>query len=200
MDSTEPNRRQQILDAALRVFDRDGFHKASIKAIAREAHLKSPALIYWYFESKEELFQSALVQLSPLLKQSVDPAALMQLPPEEALPIIARMYLGTFDNPNVIRLLRISLTEGARGDGVDNRFIQNGILMEFNVVAQYLQRQMDVGALRSQDAQNCARMFLAVLVTYVVSREIFPALSAGLPDAESYVRQAVAVFLHGLRA
>jgi AcrR family transcriptional regulator len=41
----EPDRRGQILEAALRVFAERGFHKARIKEIAREAGIKSPALI-----------------------------------------------------------------------------------------------------------------------------------------------------------
>ena len=57
MDGSEQTRRQQILDAALRVFAREGYHKASIRHIALEAGLKSPPLLYWYFKDKNELFK-----------------------------------------------------------------------------------------------------------------------------------------------
>ncbi|MDP8959838.1 MAG: TetR/AcrR family transcriptional regulator, partial [Actinomycetota bacterium] len=48
------------MDAALRVFAEHGFHKATIKRIAGQAHLRSPALIYWYFTDKVDLFRAAI--------------------------------------------------------------------------------------------------------------------------------------------
>ena len=40
MNESDPNRRQEIIAAARRVFARHGFHKASIKQIAQEANLR----------------------------------------------------------------------------------------------------------------------------------------------------------------
>ena len=50
-------RREQILDAALRVFSQKGFAGASVRDIAREAGI-TEGLIYHYFESKEQLQQA----------------------------------------------------------------------------------------------------------------------------------------------
>lgn len=47
-------RRNQIMDAAMKVFARVGLHKARMDDIARESRL-SKGLLYWYFSSKEEL-------------------------------------------------------------------------------------------------------------------------------------------------
>lgn len=47
-------RRKQILDAALEVFAHNGYHKASISQIAREAGI-SKGLLYNYFQNKEVL-------------------------------------------------------------------------------------------------------------------------------------------------
>ncbi|MFW5691451.1 MAG: TetR/AcrR family transcriptional regulator, partial [Chloroflexota bacterium] len=43
----QPDRREAILRAALKVFSQHGFHKASIKQIAHAAGLKSTSHIYW---------------------------------------------------------------------------------------------------------------------------------------------------------
>jgi AcrR family transcriptional regulator len=48
-------RRDQILDAAARVFARNGFHAARMDDIAAELELTKAAL-YYYCESKEDLF------------------------------------------------------------------------------------------------------------------------------------------------
>lgn len=53
-------RRQQILDAALTVFSGKGFHATNVSDVAAEAGV-SQGTIYWYFESKEELFHAALL-------------------------------------------------------------------------------------------------------------------------------------------
>jgi AcrR family transcriptional regulator len=48
------HRRQQILDAALRCFAREGLHRTTMQHIVREAAL-SPGAIYRYFASKEDI-------------------------------------------------------------------------------------------------------------------------------------------------
>ena len=56
---TVENRREQIMESALRVFAKKGFTGASNKDIAREAGI-TPGLIYHYFESKEATAKSNL--------------------------------------------------------------------------------------------------------------------------------------------
>ncbi|NIW45213.1 MAG: TetR family transcriptional regulator, partial [Gammaproteobacteria bacterium] len=43
-------RREEIIDAALRVFSEKGFNAATNKDIAKAAGIRSPGLIYHYFE------------------------------------------------------------------------------------------------------------------------------------------------------
>ena len=62
---TVEDRREQIIDAALRVFAEKGFDRATNRDIAREAGI-TPGLIYHYFESKEVLLRSAIENRSPL--------------------------------------------------------------------------------------------------------------------------------------
>lgn len=50
-------RREQILDAALRVFSQKGYAGASIRDIAREVGV-TEGLLYHYFESKEKLMHA----------------------------------------------------------------------------------------------------------------------------------------------
>ena len=50
-------RRQQILDAALACFDRDGFHGASMQDIFEESGMSAGA-VYRYFSSKEDIVEA----------------------------------------------------------------------------------------------------------------------------------------------
>ncbi|MES2492817.1 MAG: TetR/AcrR family transcriptional regulator, partial [Pseudomonadota bacterium] len=53
------NRRKEIAEAAVRVFDRLGFQKASISAVAQEMKVDRSSL-YYYISSKEELFDEVV--------------------------------------------------------------------------------------------------------------------------------------------
>jgi len=111
--SEDNQRRQQILDTARRLFSNRGYHGVSIRTIASEAGLKSPAHVYFYFENKADLYREALAQITaPMREISVSGSALDR-PPERALASIARAYLRMFDDEETVQLYRMALMEAA---------------------------------------------------------------------------------------
>ena len=58
-EQVREERRQQILDSALAVFSQKGFHASNVSDVAAHAGV-SQGTIYWYFDSKEELFDAAI--------------------------------------------------------------------------------------------------------------------------------------------
>ncbi len=196
---TEPdaNKRDDILQAALRVFSSQGYHAASIKAIAAEAGLKSPSLIYWYFKDKQELLYAAMEKLSPLMQQASHPDALLELPPEQFFRIIAAGYFAVFHSPNGGRVLRIFLAEAAKDSDLIGIVApkMRGVL---DLVIVYLTRQIERGTLRPHDPQASARAFIGTLLVYIIGKEIIPPLGAGAPEMDSYAEEVVNLFLQGL--
>jgi AcrR family transcriptional regulator len=61
-DRQREERREQILEAALAVFSQKGYHATNVSDVAARAGV-SQGTIYWYFESKEALFNSALLSV-----------------------------------------------------------------------------------------------------------------------------------------
>jgi AcrR family transcriptional regulator len=59
---SQPVAREQILDAAERLFAHQGFDPTTIKQIGAEAKL-NPALLYYYFGSKVELYKTVLQRI-----------------------------------------------------------------------------------------------------------------------------------------
>ena len=59
-EQVREERRQQILDSALAVFSQKGFHASNVSDVAAHAGV-SQGTIYWYFDSKEELFDAAIM-------------------------------------------------------------------------------------------------------------------------------------------
>lgn len=66
--------REQLIDAASRVFARSGYRDASMDEIAAEAGYSKGAL-YWNFESKEELFFALLDEIDDRLRALLTLAA-----------------------------------------------------------------------------------------------------------------------------
>ncbi|MFC6018924.1 TetR/AcrR family transcriptional regulator [Plantactinospora solaniradicis] len=77
-------REQQMLDAAVKVFSRRGFHAASMDEIADEAGISKP-MVYAYLGSKEELFTACLHREGTRLMEAIVGAVVPDLPFDERL-------------------------------------------------------------------------------------------------------------------
>lgn len=202
--STEPGEREeskrriQIANAALEEFASQGFRGATIKRIARRAGLQSQALICWYFSSKEELFQAVLGRHLPVLQFMLDPAALLDRPPEEVLPQLAHAYLAMADRLAAQRLLRLILPEVIRRPEMADQLGGRLIARILGVVKAYLTRQVERDRLRPHDVRASARAFIGMLLPQLGGKLLFPAIQAdGLTDVE-HIATMVAIFLRGL--
>ena len=191
-------RRAQIVDAALHVMAEHGFRGASIKRIAQHAGLKSPALIYWYFKDKEALFEAMLEEMAPFLGVVANAEQLLDEPPEIVLPRLVNGFIKTVQQPVIGRFVRVLLSEAARHPSVAAFFAQRGPLVVLNFLERYLARQIELGRLRAHDPRAGARAFMGMLVVYVLGREVFPAIGAGFPSAETYASEVTNIFLRGL--
>ncbi|WP_037577036.1 TetR/AcrR family transcriptional regulator [Phaeacidiphilus oryzae] len=77
-------REQQMLDAAVRVFSRSGYHAASMDEIAEQCEVSKP-LLYLYLGSKEELFGACLRREADRLIEALADAVDPELEPGEQL-------------------------------------------------------------------------------------------------------------------
>lgn len=199
----ETDRQQQILEGALRTFSRDGYHKATIKAIAAEAGIRSPALIYHYFDNKRALLEAVIGAFAPFRGTPLaDPAAAAQwldLPPDVLMPRFLGRILSLRDDPTIMRLIRIYFSEAVRDSDVAaavGNFQRRGLAF----LERYLERQVELGRLRPHDASTVARIILGALFAYVVGAEVFPAVGATFPDRDRYAAAVFDILMDGLRA
>jgi len=68
-----PERRQQLLDVARKVFGRNGFHTVTMDAVAKEAGVTKP-ILYDHFSSKRDLYLALLEADLGSLKERVHTA------------------------------------------------------------------------------------------------------------------------------
>jgi AcrR family transcriptional regulator len=69
-DEDKSQRRDEIMAAAKEVFARKGFHDTTIADIAKQAGLAYGS-IYWYFDSKDELFHALMAVEEEALRSHV---------------------------------------------------------------------------------------------------------------------------------
>ncbi|MEV0713310.1 TetR/AcrR family transcriptional regulator [Asanoa sp. NPDC050611] len=86
-------REQQMLDAAVRVFSRRGFHEASMDEIADEAGISKP-MVYAYLGSKDDLFRACVNREGTRLLESIVAAVGDDLPADEQLWRGLRGFFG----------------------------------------------------------------------------------------------------------
>jgi AcrR family transcriptional regulator len=86
-------REQQMLDAAVKVFSRRGFHAASMDEIAEDAGISKP-MVYAYLGSKEELFIACLHREGTRMMEAIAGAAGPDLALDEQLWRGLRAFFG----------------------------------------------------------------------------------------------------------
>lgn len=88
-------RRRKILDAAARVFERDGLAKASMRAIAQEAGVTTGA-IYPLFDGKEDLYAALLEESLVRLQSAVAIASAQESDALSALMAAAQAFFDYY--------------------------------------------------------------------------------------------------------
>ncbi len=105
-------RRQQIMDAAKKVFASKGFGGATIESIAEEAEF-SPATLYLYFKSKDDLFASLNLRMLQHLIRKMENVRDKALTPEKKIGALAKALYEVYliDPLNVVNVLRYQSRE-----------------------------------------------------------------------------------------
>ena len=97
--------RDQILDAAEQLFGRQGFDPTTIKEIGAEARL-NPALLYYYFGSKEALYQAVLHRIvSGLVTTGGQVLESATAPAEAIRALVSAQVEFLLARPNLPRLM-----------------------------------------------------------------------------------------------
>jgi TetR/AcrR family transcriptional regulator len=103
-DDRAPATPDQILDAAERLFARQGYDPTTVKEIGAEAQL-NPALLYYYFGSKEELYKAVLQRIVTRLSARGTEVIEMAAAPADAIrALVATQVEFLLVNPNVPKL------------------------------------------------------------------------------------------------
>lgn len=195
MADAPPDRRQEIVEAAFRVFARKGLKGATNREIAAEAGV-TPGLIYWYFRDKQDLFRAVVERASPLVPLLRLTESLPDAPPRQFFRAVARLMAETFASETAVAAARFLLGEGAREPWVRQVWRRRVMEPALEAVARYVERRVRRGELRPVDPRVGARLFLGMVMSQVLLGRVI-GLDEGA-DLGPLLEEAVDVFLHGL--
>ncbi len=193
------DRREQIIDAAMRVFAQKGFARATNKDIAREAGITA-GLIYHYFKSKEDLLGAVIEERSPLQLFTTLPAQAFELPPEQFFRFLLIRVLNILEEEKFVSLLRVVLSETLHGDNeYFSQIAPTVIQRALGFIERYLNAQIASGALRQVDSKLAAQVLLGSVIGFVLRRQILHDAQALQYTHEEIVESIVDTVLAGLR-
>jgi TetR/AcrR family transcriptional regulator len=151
---TAPDRRRQILEAAVRVFSRKGFAGAKTKDVASEAGINE-ALVFRHFATKDELYSAILDEVQgESWADAVSAATAEADSPEAFFRAYARSSLAWFrQRPDFMRLM---LYSGLEGHELGKRFRDREITPIVELLAAYIRERQSDGAFRADIAPETA--------------------------------------------
>lgn len=194
------DRSEQIIDAALRVFARKGFTKATNKDIAREAGI-TPGLIYYYFESKEALFQALIERRSPLRLLSSLPEQAPDMPVEPFLRFMLRQILAFVESEQFVGLIRVILPEIVHSDNFYLSQTMTGVFGRvIEIISAYFAAKVQSGELRPLDATLTAQLLLSCVIGFILRRQIIRDPLALALTHEQIIDAIVETMLQGIEA
>ncbi len=166
------DRREQIIDAAMRAFSQKGFSRATNKDIAREAGI-TPGLIYYYFESKEALLNAIIETRSPIRLMMTLPPQMFTMPPPLFMRYMIQQVLGIVESENFVGLIRVMLPEVVHGDNPEmTSILGSTILRIIEFLGNYLETKMQNGELRHADVPLTTQIILGSVMAFVLRRQI----------------------------
>lgn len=154
-------RRQQILEAALAVFSERGFHAANVSDVASAAGV-SQGTIYWYFDSKEELFTAALLSFFLRFGQdSLDGLEGQETAPDKVRALGRSMARFARDAEGLFALFLEYWASSARREETGQWWA--GILTEYkDVIVGVIEEGVERGEFRPVEAEPLVWAIMAV--------------------------------------
>jgi TetR/AcrR family transcriptional regulator, fatty acid metabolism regulator protein len=115
--ATAPDKRRLILDAAVRVFARQGFHACRVSDIADEAGV-AYGLVYHYFSSKDEVLDTLFLERWNVMLELIREVDSQPLPVREKLGAIASFIVDSYSHdPDLMKVIIVEVTRAANSFG-----------------------------------------------------------------------------------
>jgi AcrR family transcriptional regulator len=189
------DKRRQILDAAVRVFARQGFHATRVSDIADEAGV-AYGLVYHYFRSKDEVLNELFVERWSLLLAAIEEADRAGSDPREKLGAVATFIFESYrHDPDLMKVIIVEVTRAANSFGQTHL---EEIRRAYESIARIVAEGQEQGVFRRDVEPLFASMAFYGAIEQLLSGWIFGTIPAGDSDFDQARDLLVTTICDGL--
>jgi TetR/AcrR family transcriptional regulator, mexJK operon transcriptional repressor len=210
----QPAKRQAILEAAVAVFLREGYTRASVDVIADEAHV-SKQTVYNHFGDKQRLFLAAVENERERVAARFTPDSGRDLSPdladepknegegapdaETALVSFGHRVLQVLLDERASALRRLVISEVARHPSLRPACSDGEPQQLVTYLVDLLTRRTERGELSVDDPATVARQFVALLVQQGLHQSMYGTRPLPGHEAAAICERAADLFVRAYR-
>ena len=171
-----PDRRRAILDAAVKVFARQGFHACRVSDIADEAGV-AYGLLYHYFPSKDEVLSTLFLERWGVMLEMIREVDSQPIAAREKLGAIASFIVDSYaHDPDLMKVIIVEVTRAANSFGQTHL---GQIREAYRMIGEIVTSAQREGVFKSEiDAEFAAMAFYGA-IEQVLTGWIFGLLPQG---------------------
>ena len=189
------DKRRVILDAAVRVFARQGFHTCRVSDIADEAGV-AYGLVYHYFSSKEEILDTLFLERWDIMLGAIAEADAVQRSPREKLFAIAGFIVDSYrHDPELMKVIIVEVTRAANTFGLTHLA---KIRDAYSQIAAIVARAQEEGAFRTEVTPEFAAQAFYGSIEQVLTGWIFDSVAVDDSELERAKTLIVETICRGL--
>jgi TetR/AcrR family transcriptional regulator, fatty acid metabolism regulator protein len=191
------DKRRLILDAAVRVFARQGFHTCRVSDIADEAGV-AYGLVYHYFQSKDEVLDTLFLERWELMLAAIDEIDAQPISAREKLGAIASFIVDSYRHDR--ELMKVIIVEVTRAANTFGQTHLAEIRKAYSRIGEIVAAAQADGTFRDAVTPQFAAMAFYGAIEQVLTGWIFGLLEEGEEDYERAKRFVVETICEGLEA
>jgi TetR/AcrR family fatty acid metabolism transcriptional regulator len=189
--ATAADKRRIILDAAVRVFARQGFNGCRVSDIADEAGV-AYGLVYHYFRSKDEVLDTLFLERWNVLLEAIRETDRQDISPREKLHQIASFIVDSYrHDPELMKVIIVEVTRAANSFGQTHLA---KIREAYELIADIVAKAQDEGAFKDTITPQFAAMAFYGAIEQVLTGWIFellPSSDAEYEQAKDFVVETI---------
>ncbi len=191
------DKRRMILDAAVRVFARQGFHTCRVSDIADEAGV-AYGLVYHYFQSKDEVLDTLFLERWNVMLEAIGEIDAQQIPARDKLHAIASFIIESYrHDPELMKVIIVEVTRAANSFGAVHLA---KIAEAYGQISGIVEKAQTSGEFRDTVSAEFAAMAFYGAIEQVLTGWIFGTLDEGDEAYERAKGYVVGTICDGLQA
>jgi AcrR family transcriptional regulator len=188
-------KRRLILDAAVRVFARQGFNQCRVSDIADEAGV-AYGLVYHYFRSKDEVLDTLFLERWNVMLDVIRELDARDLPAREKLRALASFIVDSYrHDPDLMKVIIVEVTRAANSFGQTHLA---KIREAYDLIAQIAERAQQRGEFKASVNPQFAAMAFYGAIEQVLTGWIFDVLPRGEAEEEQAKDSIIEAICAGL--